>query len=225
MPTVPGAAPPPAERPSGPKSCATEPRKAASRKEGRGKGRAGECRLVASRRFSPSHQGVECPGKHQARCARCIHGETKPGRGGGRRPRCQGGGAGCRAASLGAGLPPPGNPEPSPRTGGAGAGRQSGGSRPGGGAGRAPRGGAVLCKCRPRAANCLRSARGSERPVPPAASTPEQLGNKPQRSREPRAQRKPGTPRGPAQPRAVSGPQPGSQASAAPSGRAQRSAP
>lgn len=108
----------------------------------------------------------------------------------GRRPRCQGGGAGLRAASPGAGCPPPGNPEPSPRTGGAGAGRWPGGSRPGGGAGRARRGGAVLCKCRPRAANCLRSARGSERPVPPAASRPGQLGNKPQRSREPGAQRR-----------------------------------
>lgn len=71
-----------------------------------------------------------------------------------------------------------------------GAGRWLGGSRPGGGAGRARRGGAVLCKCRPRAANCLLSARGSERPVPPAASRPEQLRNKPQRSREPRAQRR-----------------------------------
>lgn len=87
----------------------------------------------------------------------------------GRRPRCQGGGAGRRAASPGAGRPPPGNPEPSPRTGGAGAGRRPGGSRPGGGAGRARRGGAVLCKCRPRAANCLLSARGSERASRPAS--------------------------------------------------------
>lgn len=145
---------------------------------------------IAPLRSQPSHQGVECPGKHQARCARCIQRRDKARAGRGRRPRCQGGGAGRRAASPGAGRPPPGNPEPSPRTGGAGAGRRPGGSRPGGGAGRAGRGGAVLCKCRPRAANCLRSARGSQRPVPPAASRPEQLGNKPQRSREPRPQRR-----------------------------------
>lgn len=108
----------------------------------------------------------------------------------GRRPRSGGGDAGFRLASPGIGCPPPGNAEPSLRTGGAGAGRRPGGSRPGGGAGRAGRGGAVLCKCRPRAANCWRSPRGSERPVPPAAARPEQKANEPRRSKEPQAQRR-----------------------------------
>lgn len=179
-------------------------------------GCAGERRLVAPRRACPSRQGVECPGKHQARCAR-IHRETKPGRGGGAAREAGAGARGVQISSPGRRLPHRlAAPEPSPRTGGAGAGRRPGGSRPGGGAGRGGRGGAALCKCRPRAANCRRSPRGSERRVPPAAARPEPA------SERANARRPANPERSPAQP---PGPIPETRASTAPLGRAERSAP
>lgn len=163
-------------------------------------------------------------GVNTRRGVRGVSTERQSRGGAGAPPAKPGRGRGVQISLPWCGLPHrPWSPEPSPRTGGAGAGRRPGGSRPGGGAGRGGRGGAALCKCRPRAANCRRSPRGSERPVPPAAARPERASERTAAvQRALSAAQGQGAPRGAAQPSAAARPQSSKQASTTGPSQAQR---